>query len=383
MRYGFLSAAIVSLALAGPGAADEVAYLMYAPGNKGMTEPIRILWDELGDGHARITIDVGAQYEAWLKKLGLGRVVKYDAKASKSQYVVRDAELSGFVKTVTTSIVQAIVQAGTPPGEAVPPTEAAVRGAALLITPAPGRAHKEIEVIARLHVSYLAPQNSGPPKLQDLINNDLTFVGEPEPLGSEEAGRMIEKLFGAHIPDARRKAVRPGEQVKQPDETAFAAALRRLRPANPKADVIIDRGQNPPVVYIRPGAPPYTSAHEVMYLYQSDAFRALGRGLSRGLTHVLVDQATADGRTGKSRFDFGQGYGRETFASRALIDGYGRDLVLPAFFGSDPSSIRALSETVDRKRGRGTFDKFVDLLGRGDGAPSQARVDQAVALIKP
>jgi hypothetical protein len=37
----------------------------------------------------------------------------------------------------------------------------------------------------------------------------------------------------------------------------------------------------------------------------------------------------------------------------------------------------------DRRRGRGIFDRFLDLLGRGEGTPSQARVDQAVALIKP
>lgn len=380
-----LPAAMLSLSLIGPAAADEVAYLMYAPGNKGKTEPIRILWDERDDANARITIDVGEQFEPWLKRIGLGRVLKYDAKANRRQFFVRDPELTSYVKTVTTAIVQGIVQASVPPGEPAPPAEADVKGATLLITPAPGPAHTMIELIARLHVSYLAPQKSGPPRLADLINSDLTFVGEPEAMAPDDVARSLEKAFGTYIPEAKRKSVKPVQQVKLSDEATFAAVLRRLRvsqAANTQIDAIVDRGQSPPVVYIRPDAPPYTSAHEVTQLYQSDAFRALGR-LSRGVTHVLAEQAVADRNTGKSRFDFSPSYARETSAARALLDGYGRDLILPAYFGSEPTAIKALSDAVDRRRGRGTFDKFVDLLGRGEGTPSQARVDQAVALIKP
>ena len=381
-----LPAAMLSLSLIGPAAADEVAYLMYAPGNKGKTEPNRVLWDELDEANARITIDVGEQFEPWLKRLGLDRVLKYDAKANKRQFVVRDAQFTSFVKIVTTAVVQGIVQASVPPGEPLPPAEAEVKGATLLITPAPGRAHTQLELIARLHVAYLAPQKSGPPRLADLINSDLTFVGEPEPMAPEDVARSIEKVFGGYIPELKKTHVKPGEQVKQADEATFAAVLRRLRvsaAANAQIDAIVDRSQSPPVVYIRPDAPPYTSAHEVTHLYQSDAFRALGRGLSRGLTHVFADQAVADRNTGKSRFDFSPSYGRETFAARALLNGYGRELILPAYFGSEPSAIKALYDAVDRRRGRGTFDKFLDLLGRGEGTPSQARVDQAVALIKP
>jgi hypothetical protein len=380
-----LPAVILSLSRIGPAAADEVAYLMYAPGNKGKTEPIRILWDELDQANARITIDVGEQFEPWLKRIGLGRVLKYDAKSNKQQFVVRDPQLTSYVKTVTNAIVQGIVQASVPPGEPAPPAEADVKGATLLISPAPGRAHTLIELIARLHVSYLAPQKSGPPRLADLINSDLTFVGEPEPMAPDDVARAIEKAFGAHIPEFRKASVKPGEQVKQADEATFAAALRRMRlsqAANTQIDTVVDRSRNPPVVYIRPDAPPYTSAHEVTQLYQSDAFRALGR-LGRGLTHVFADEAVADRNTGRSRFDFSPSYGRETSAARALLDGYGRDLVLPAYFGREPNAIKALSDAVDRRRGRGTFDRFLDLLGRGEATPSQARLDQAVALIKP
>jgi hypothetical protein len=380
-----LCAALSMCSGTAPAAADEVAYLMYAPGNKGKTEPNRVLWDELDEANARITIDVGEQFEPWLKRLGLSRVLKYDAKANKRQFVVRDAQLTSFVKTVTTAVVQGIVQANVPPGEPAPPAEAEVKGATLLITPAPGRAHIQLELIARLHVAYLVPQKSGPPRLADLINSDLTFVGEPEPMAPDDVARSIEKAFGGYIPEAKRTAVKPGEQVKLADEATFAAVLRRLRvsaAANAQIDAIVDRSQSPPVVYIRPDAPPYTSAHEVTYLYQSDAFRALGR-LSRGVTHVLADQAVADRNTGKSRFDFSPSYSRETSAARALLDGYGRDLVLPAYFGREPHAIKALSDAVDRRRGRGTFDRFLDLLGRGEGTPSQARIDRAVALIKP
>ena len=98
-------------------------------------------------------------------------------------------------------------------------------------------------------------------RLADLINSDLTFVGEPEPMAPDDVARSIEKAFGAHVPDARKKSVKPGEQVKQADEATFAAALRRMRlsqAANAQIDTVVDRSKNPPVVYIRPDAPPYT-----------------------------------------------------------------------------------------------------------------------------
>jgi len=46
-----------------------------------------------------------------------------------------------------------------------------------------------LEVTARLYVTYLWPQKSGPPKVQDLIKGDIVFVGQPEPTGGGEAGQ--------------------------------------------------------------------------------------------------------------------------------------------------------------------------------------------------
>ena len=40
-----------------------------------------------------------------------------------------------------------------------------------------------------LHVTYLAPQKSGPAKVQDLIKGDMVFVGQPEAASPEAAGR--------------------------------------------------------------------------------------------------------------------------------------------------------------------------------------------------
>jgi hypothetical protein len=188
-RRSFHQVAILSAALllaAGPAAAAEVSYLMYSKGTEGKTVPIRVLWDDRADGNARITIDLSTQYEAWLKKLGLDPVLKYDAKLNKSTFMVRDPELTRFVKIVATSIVQALLKPTNPPNPPPeppadqPPPEATVPGAVLLITPAKGAPPNQLEVIARLHVTYSVPQKSGPPKTADLINNDLTFVGKPE-----------------------------------------------------------------------------------------------------------------------------------------------------------------------------------------------------------
>jgi hypothetical protein len=60
-----------------------------------------------------------------------------------------------------------------------------VHTATILITPSPAR----LEVTARLHVTYLDPQRSGPPKVQDLIKGDIVLVGQPEPTGSGDSGQ--------------------------------------------------------------------------------------------------------------------------------------------------------------------------------------------------
>jgi hypothetical protein len=182
-----VASALVLLATAAPVAADEVAYLMYVKGSEGPpATPMRVLWDERDDANARITIDLGAKYEPALAKLGLERVLKYDARREQARFVVRDGEFARFVKTVAASIVQALLTASTVAGAWAQPPDAQVQDAALLITPAPRPA--PMEIAAWLHVTYLAPQKSGRPKLQDLIKGDLVFVGRPEGAAGDAAG---------------------------------------------------------------------------------------------------------------------------------------------------------------------------------------------------
>jgi hypothetical protein len=174
-----LLAAALSLSLAAPCAADEIAYLMYIKGSEGPpATPIRVLWHVLDPANARITIDLGEKYEPALTKLGLERVLKYDAQMDQARFVVRAPELTRFVKTIATSIVQNLLQASPIPGAWAQKPDAEVRTAELHITPEPRPAR--LEVTTWLHVAYLAPQKSGRPKTQDLIKGDLNFVGEPE-----------------------------------------------------------------------------------------------------------------------------------------------------------------------------------------------------------
>src|SRR5262249_49050115 len=147
--------------------------------------PMRFLWDARDDANGRVTIDLGEKYEPALTKLGLPRVLEYDAKLDKSQFAVRDGEFARFVKVVATSIVQSFLTASPVPGAWAQPAEVKVHTAALLITPA----HERLEVTARLYVTYLWPQKSGPPKVQDLIKGDIVFVGQPEPAGPGEAAQ--------------------------------------------------------------------------------------------------------------------------------------------------------------------------------------------------
>jgi hypothetical protein len=169
----------VALTAASPVAAGATAYLMYIKGSEGPPAvPMRVVW-EPRDANPHVTIDLGANYEPALTKLGLPRVLEYDAIPEKSQFVVRDPEFARFVKTVAASIVQGFLTASPVPGAWAQPAEVKVHTAALLITPAPAR----LELIARLHVTYLDPQKSGPPKVQELIKGDIIFVGQPEPAG--------------------------------------------------------------------------------------------------------------------------------------------------------------------------------------------------------
>ena len=78
---------------------------------------------------------------------------------------MRDPEFTRLVKSISTSVVQALLTASSAPGAWAQPPDAKVEDAALLITPRNPR----LEVAALLHVTYLAPQKSGPPKAQDLI----------------------------------------------------------------------------------------------------------------------------------------------------------------------------------------------------------------------
>ena len=173
--------AIASFAVAASASADETAYLMYLKGSEGPPAvPMRVLWDARDDANGRVTIDLGEKYEPALTKLGLPRVLEYDAKRDKSQFAVREGEFARFVKVVATSIVQGFLTASPVAGAWAQPADVKVHTAALLITPA----RERLELIARLYVTYLDPQKSGPPKVQDLIKGDIIFVGQPESAAS-------------------------------------------------------------------------------------------------------------------------------------------------------------------------------------------------------
>ncbi|MBV8324552.1 MAG: hypothetical protein JO049_28235 [Hyphomicrobiales bacterium] len=173
--------AIASFAVAVPASADETAYLMYLKGSEGPPAvPMRVVWDARDDANGRVTIDLGEKYEPALTKLGLPRVLEYDAKRDKSQFAVREGEFVRFVKVVAASIVQGFLTASPVPGAWAQPADVKVHTAALLITPA----RERLELVARLYVTYLDPQKSGPPKVQDLIKGDIIFVGQPQSAAS-------------------------------------------------------------------------------------------------------------------------------------------------------------------------------------------------------
>src|SRR5262245_30405802 len=177
-RVALLSAGLALLDGAPRAAAEEVAYLLYIKGTEGKTTPFRVLWDERQDASGRITVDFGIGYEGFLKQLGLPRVAAYDAKFVRGDYVVRDEELARFVTTVVTEIVRPPERASVIPGMPATPPQPEVKGATLIITPAPDRLR--LEVTARLHVTYAPPQKSGPPVVKDFVNGDLVFVGPRE-----------------------------------------------------------------------------------------------------------------------------------------------------------------------------------------------------------
>jgi hypothetical protein len=98
--------ALLSWSAAAPAVADEVTYLTYLKGTEGKVAPFRVQWNEVDDAKGRITIDLGTPYEAWLKKLGLGRVQAFDAKLNRQEFVVRDPLLTRFVTVVASDLVR-------------------------------------------------------------------------------------------------------------------------------------------------------------------------------------------------------------------------------------------------------------------------------------
>ena len=186
--WAHIACAAMMFALAAPAVAEEAAYLMYVKGSEGPpATPLRVLWDVRDDTNARITIDFGTKYEPVLTKLGLERVVKYDAKREQAKFVVRDISFTHFIKTIANSVVQGILTANTVPGALAQPADAQVQDAALLITPSPRPA--PLEIAAWLYVTYQAPQKLGRPKQQDLIKGDIVFVGQPEPAAPGDAAQ--------------------------------------------------------------------------------------------------------------------------------------------------------------------------------------------------
>src|SRR5262245_10359354 len=93
--------AVASLALAAPASPDETAHLIHLKVLKGSegppAVPMRVLWDARDGANGHVTIDLGAKYEPALTKLGLPRVLAYDAKLDKSQFAVREGEFVRFV----------------------------------------------------------------------------------------------------------------------------------------------------------------------------------------------------------------------------------------------------------------------------------------------
>ena len=167
------------LCFAGPAVSDEVPYLMYIKGSEGPpSTPIRVLWNVRDGTSADLTIDLGEKHEGALGKLGLARVMKYDAQLEKTRFVARAPELTRFVRTIAVSIVQGLLQASPIASAWAQKPEAEVRMAELHITPEPRP--PQLEIATWLHVTYQAPQRSGRGKVTDLIKGDLIFVGKPE-----------------------------------------------------------------------------------------------------------------------------------------------------------------------------------------------------------
>ena len=160
---------------------------MYVRGSEGPpATPMRVLWDVIDSANARITIDFGEKYEPALAKLGFGAGAQ----------IRRQAGQEGAVRGARRRIHAAgevhlhVSGAGAADGELRARRVGAAAG-----REGRGRraadhtAQPRLEVAALLHVTYLAPQKSGPPKAQDLIKGDMVFVGQPEAASPEAAGR--------------------------------------------------------------------------------------------------------------------------------------------------------------------------------------------------
>jgi hypothetical protein len=202
---------------------------------------------------------------------------------------------------------------------------------------------------------------------------------EPLLLGAEAANKAITATFGKFIPPARLKDVDPKTSVMVVDEPTFVGVLvaNGEDPAKNKDTFgVTDRRGPKPVAYVRPGAPPYTPAHELTHMYQNPEFRHLGKGINEGFTHFLTEIAlTSEWGT---PYDFEQEYVMEVHVARKLGLLIGTDLLKQAYFGEGAAHIDAMRKVVDSKKGAGTFDRVLQLTKSN---PSAAEIAELQRLL--
>jgi len=306
---------------------------------------------EVKDQGAELALDFGADDPELPRQLGISRLVKLPARRQGDHFIVQGNELNALVREVFTPVAKdkQLVRRDTEV------TQVDLQEVSIQVA----RDNFNLRLTLTLDVTVHTKDEDGNED-STRINGSFPITAEPVPLKSEDASKAVLDRFGRYVDTARKRSIDPRNAARYVDEEAFRRALSRAgEDAASNADThgFVDR-RGTPVAYIRPGALPYTTVHEVTHVYMNPHFRDLGKYVNEGVTHFFAQLAVVD-PDGNAAYDFSQRYQQPVRAAEGLLGWAGLDTVATAYFGSGTAEIEALRRRVDENKGPGWFDRFI------------------------
>jgi hypothetical protein len=340
VRLTLIALWLISLAPM-PAAAAEVAFLVANKRSPDKSKPLRVIWNQIDASNARLKVPVPAEFQEGLQSVGIPSVVEYAATLQNRQYVIRNPEFALVVKYFATLLAKGM--AALFGGEAKV-GDVAVQEATILVMPGPWR----LDAVVKTRASETVPGK--PP--QSILDGDFDVVGMIESLDPDALNRRVMAAYGQFIPDERKTGMVPRNQLLLVNDSEWGPAVKNARVERTRIAHLqgfTDFSAKPPMIYIRPGAPPTALVQEMTYLYSSPEVRAkLSYDLRDAVSGHLAKLAADAGGLGAQKLELSWADSPQAGIAKALVDGVGLETVARAYFGTG-ADLAALEAALDRK----------------------------------